>query len=406
MESNRLYISYFLNKRGSKGPHSVYMRITIAGKRESVHTGVSVHEKSWDAEKAKVKGSGDEAFSQNNLLATLKAKATEIYSSCLKKETTVTSAMVKAKLTTQDEGAETLMTLIRKHNEYVKKKVGIELAKSTLVKYETLRLKVQGYISSTYKKSDIILTDLNNAFLVGFELYLKTDGGIKHNTTIKYIQFLKRVLNYGISIDWLKNDPFRAFRCSFEVVNRGYLTSTELKTIQNKVFTTPRLTQVRDIFLFSCYTGLSYSDVKKLTAKEIVTGVDGELWIQTFRTKTKTRVPIPLLPQALSILSQYEQWRVDNSKTVMLPVVTNQKMNAYLKEIAALCDIEKNLTFHLARHTFATTITLSNGVPIETVSKLLGHTNIKTTQIYSKVVDTKISEDMLKLKGKLGNDVT
>ena len=379
------------------------MRITIAGKRESVHTGVSVHEKSWDSEKSRVRGNSDEAFSQNNLLATLKAKATEIYSASLKKEKSVTSAMVRAQLTTQDEGAETLISLIRKHNEYVKKKVGVELAKSTLVKYETLRLKVEGYVGNAYKKNDILLSDLNNAFLVGFELYLKTDGGIKHNTTIKYIQFLKRVLNYGISIDWLKNDPFRAFGCSFEVVNRGYLSSAELKAIEAKVFTTQRLTQVRDIFMFSCYTGLAYADVKKLTAKEIVTGVDGELWIQTFRTKTKTRVPIPLLPQALDILSRYDQWRIDNSKAVMLPVVTNQKMNAYLKEIAALCDIDKNLTFHLARHTFATTITLSNGVPIETVSKLLGHTNIKTTQIYSKVVDTKISNDMLVLRGKLGD---
>lgn len=185
MESNRLFISFFLYKRGEKGMNSVYMRITIAGKRESVHTGVVVHEKLWDSEKSRVRGNSDDAFSQNNLLAALKAKATEIYTACLKQDRPVASAIVKAKLTTQDEGAETLMILIRKHNEYVKKKVGVELAKSTLVKYETLCLKVQGDINSAYKKNDIILTDLNNAFLVGFELYLKTDGGIKHNTTIK-----------------------------------------------------------------------------------------------------------------------------------------------------------------------------------------------------------------------------
>ena len=240
---------------------------------------------------------------------------------------------------------------------------------------------------------------VNRGFLMGFELYLKADEHIGHNTALKYIQFLKRVINYGIGMEWLKHDPFKAFKCTLHQVIRECLTQEEIDSIQAKEFVSERLGNVRDIFVFSCYTGLAYADVKKLKLSEIVKGIDGKLWIQTYRAKTNTRVPIPLLPQALALVEKYKN-RTD-AKGLVFPTPSNQKMNAYLKEIADVCDITKKLTFHIARHSFATSITLSNGVPIETVSKMLGHTNIKTTQIYSKVVDFKISGDMARLGEKL-----
>ncbi len=398
---NRLYISYFLHKESAATQkRTIYISITVAGKRERVNTGVSVRDAHWDAAKCRIKNQDEAAFTNNKLLAALNTKVTEIYTDSLKQNLPVSAKMIREKLRNPGETSEYLLRLIQLHNDYVKRKVGIEVSKATYTKYCTLQLKVKAFIRKEYKSNDIALDQLNKGFLMGFELYLKADEHIGHNTAIKYIQFLKRVINYGIGMEWLKFDPFKAFKCSLHQVVRECLTQEEIDAIRTKEFPTQRLNHVRDIFIFSCYTGLAYADVKKLKHGEIAKGIDGKLWIQTFRAKTNTRVPIPLLPHALALVKQYTDGVADPSSSVF-PVPSNQKMNSYLKEIADVCGITKQLTFHIARHSFATTVTLSNGVPIETVSKMLGHTNIKTTQIYSKVVDFKISGDMELLGAKL-----
>lgn len=400
---NRLHISFYINtQRGSNDRYPIYMRITIAGKREAVNLGITTTKQNWDSAKAVIKGKSEEAFNANKLLSTYRAKATDIYAECLKQDLPITSQLIKGKLVNPTEKAEYLIRLLHHHNAYVKRRVGIEVRKATYTKYETLLLKVKGFLRKQYRASDIALDQLNKGFLMGFELYLKADEHIGHNTAIKYIQFLKRVINYGIGMEWLKHDPFKAFKCTLQPVIRECLTQEEITLIQYKELVSARLTQVRDVFVFSCYTGLAYADVKKLRHGEITKGIDGKLWIQTYRTKTNTRVPIPLLPQALALIERYRA-KANPDNAYVFPVPSNQKMNAYLKEIADVCGITKKLTFHIARHSFATSITLSNGVPIETVSKMLGHTNIKTTQIYSKVVDTKISGDMAALDAKLTN---
>lgn len=400
MDSNRLFISFYLNKQRSiKGVCPIYMRITIGGKRETINTGLDVHLQSWDSSKARIKGSSQEVLTKNSLLSAQKTKAIEVYTECLKQNLPLNSHLIKAKLTSQGEKTEFLIRLLHLHNEYVKRRVGIEVSKATFTKYETLLLKVQGFLRKQYKAGDIALDQLNKAFLMGFELYLKADEHIGHNTAIKYIQFLKRVINYGIGMEWLKHDPFKAFKCTLQPVIRECLTQAEIDTIQYKGLVSARLENVRDIFVFSCYTGLAYADVRKLRHSEIVKGIDSKKWIQTYRAKTQTRVPIPLLPVAAALVEKYSSFK--SPKGLIFPVLSNQKMNSYLKEIADVCGITKKLTFHIARHSFATTITLSNGVPIETVSKMLGHTNIKTTQIYSKVVDLKISGDMQLLSERL-----
>lgn len=400
MDTNRLFISFYLNKqRADNGQCPIYLRITIMGRRESINTGVTASIQQWDAAKSRIKGSTEEILTKNNLLSALWTKAMDIYTESVKHKLPITSDVLKAKMVSPSEKSEYLIRLIELHNAYVKKKIGIEVTKATHTKYETLLLKVQGYLKKQYKSNDMPLDQLNKGFAMGFELYLKADEGIGHNTAIKYIQFLKRVINYGIGMEWLKHDPFKAFKCTLHNVVRECLTQEDIDAIQGKKLSNNRLAAVRDIFVFSCYTGLAYADVKKLKHSEIVKGIDGSLWIQTFRAKTNTRVPIPLLPQALVLVEKYSMQKVPNG--LVFPVLSNQKMNAYLKEIADLCNISKKLTFHIARHTFATTVTLSNGVPIETVSKMLGHTNIKTTQIYSKVVDLKISGDMQALSQRL-----
>ena len=204
-------------------------------------------------------------------------------------------------------------------------------------------------------------------------------------------------------------DPFIKFKLEFEKKERGFLTQDELQRIEQKALPIVRLDQTRDIFIFSCYTELSYAEVYDLTSDHIVTGLDGKLWIQGRRRKSKEWFKVPVLPQAKAIVEKYQAHPLAQANGKVLPVYTNQKTNAYLKEIAILCEVEKNLTYHLARHTFATTVTLSNGVPIESVSKMLGHTSLRTTgrrpgQVYAKVVEQKLSEDMGRLEDKLNGN--
>lgn len=206
-----------------------------------------------------------------------------------------------------------------------------------------------------------------------------------------------------MKIEWIEKNPFRNFTPKFDRVERDFLTEAELTKIKEKDFG-KRLEQVRDIFIFSCYTGLSFIDVANLSEENIIIGMDGEKWISTHRQKTFNKVFLPLLPQAEAILEKYKDNPQAQHRGVLLPAASNQKTNAYLKEIADLCEIKKKLTFHIARHTFATTVTLTNGVPIETVSKMLGHTKLATTQIYAKVVENKIGTDMAALKKRLSNN--
>jgi site-specific recombinase XerD len=214
------------------------------------------------------------------------------------------------------------------------------------------------------------------------------------------MDYLKKIMNQCIAKRWVERSPFIGFKMSKNETHMAFLNEPELLLIAEKKIAIKRLEQVRDIFLFSCYTGLAYCDVAKLTKANVVIGVDGDKWISTNRAKTNTASKIPLLPISNSIVNKYADHPVTSQSGKLLPVMSNQRMNSYLKELADLCGITKELTFHSARHTFATTVTLTNGVPIETVSKMLGHKSLKTTQHYAKIVDKKVSEDMRALKTK------
>lgn len=215
------------------------------------------------------------------------------------------------------------------------------------------------------------------------------------------IKKLKKIVRYCIANDWLDKDPFRSYKISIKETHRNFLLKNELQTLADKKISIVRLDQVRDIFLFSCFTGLTYSDIAFLTEKDISVGIDGEKWIFTTRTKTGTPSRIPLLPIARIILDKYSNKPEMKNAGSLLPKLSNQRLNSYLKEISDICGFAKELTFHCARHTFATTVTLANGVPIETISKMLGHKNLRTTQLYAKVMDNKVSNDMKVLKEKL-----
>jgi len=221
------------------------------------------------------------------------------------------------------------------------------------------------------------------------------------NTIMKHIERLRKVVNLAIKNEWLDKDPFMKFKPLFQKKEREFITASELSIIESREFEISRLEQVKDMFIFSCYTGLAYIDLMKLTPHDIIKGFDGKLWISTTRKKTNVPVKVPLLNKPLELIEKYKNHPVACHYGTLFPPISNQRMNLYLKELADVCRITKPLTFHIARHTFATTVTLTNGVPIETVSKLLGHTSIRTTQIYAKVIEQKVGTDIDKLREKL-----
>lgn len=294
-----------------------------------------------------------------------------------------------------------VLNIFQDHNDKVEKLVGKDFAPGTLERYKTARKHIEDYIVQEYNIKDISVKEVDHQFITGFEYYLKTTRNCAHNSAIKYITNFKKIIRIAYANDQISNDPLIHWKAKLKIVDREFLTENELQKLIDKEFSISRLEQVKGIFIFCCFTGLAYADVKKLSKINLVSGITGEQWIKINRSKTDTRSNIPLLTIPLAILQKYADSNDLSETGFLLPVLSNQKMNAYLKEITDLCNINKNLTFHLARHTFATTVTLTNGVPMESVSKMLGHKSLKTTQHYAKIIDMKVSDDMKSLRSKL-----
>jgi site-specific recombinase XerD len=312
----------------------------------------------------------------------------------------ITSHAIKARYLKEDQQNHSVNDIIKYHNEDM---VG-KLKWGTQKNYFTTQRYINEFIMEKYNVSDFFLKQLDFNFILKFEKFLRDYSPLDHqkpignNTVMKHIERFRKMVILAHKLEWIKRDPFMKFEAKFDKVERGYLTQLELQKIGDKHFSISRLQLVKDLFIFSCFTGLSYIDVINLNNDNINYGIDGELWIIMKREKTNNPLRIPILPKALRLISKYKKDPKSLANGTIFPKLSNQKLNLALKEIADLCEIKKNITFHLARHTFATTVTLSNGVPIETVSKLLGHSRISTTQIYAKVVEKKVSEDMQKLK--------
>ena len=394
------------NKASASGTLPIYLRITIDGKRTEISTKRTIEIKKWSVEANKAIGRTEDIRELNAYLDSLVSKVYQCQRDLIQDNKEVTTETLKNKFLGIEEKQVTLINLFKDHNKQVERLIGNGYSAGTLERYKTVCKHLQEFMKHTYNVSDYRLNKINHKFITDFEFYLKSERECAHNSTIKYIKNFKKIVRIAIANDWIVKDPFLNYKVQLKEVKREFLSEEEMQTMLEKDLHTHRLELVRDIFIFCCYTGLAYSDVKKLSKDSIVIGIDGEKWIKTNRTKTGTRSSIPLLPPALKILKKYENSPLSVSKGVLLPVLSNQKSNAYLKEIADLCGIKKNLTTHLARHTFATTVTLSNGVGIESVSKMLGHTSIKTTQHYAKILDSKVSDDMAILKQKFINQST
>ncbi|TPG37765.1 site-specific integrase [Flavobacterium pectinovorum] len=386
-----------------QGSAPICARVTVNGKRTEISVKRSVKAAEWDERKGMAKGNRKEITELNIFLNQFKAKIINTYQQMLLNDAAIDGPAIRDRVMGTDNTTPTLMALMEYHNEQQRHK----LAQGTMKNYHTTQRYLKIFLREKLYRNDIALSQLKYKFILDFERYLFNyvpkdhQKPLNNNGIMKHIERLRKMINMAVKLDWLAKDPFASFKKHFDKVERHSLNGKELTALTNKEFPIERLRHVRDMFLFSCYTGLSYIELAELTPNKIVTGIDGGLWISTSRAKTDTGVRVPLLPQATDLMEIYrDDPRALNNGTVF-PVISNQRMNGYLKEIADISGITKTLTFHIARHTFATTVTLSNGVPIESVSKMLGHTSIRTTQIYAKVVEQKLSEDMHKLEQRM-----
>ena len=407
MKQQQLAILFWISRNRIKnGKAPLWVRITISGERKeiSVQREVSIIE--WDPKSQTITSRSREAKEINDHLTIIKGKLLSCQSKLEARGEIVTVQKLKDEYDGVVEKPRMIIPIFKQHNEDIKCLIGNGYARGTWIKFCTLLRHLEDFLLSKHNEKDINIKSINREFLYDFELYLRSQKKIDLNTTAKYLQGFKKILTSCVNMDWLAKNPFAGYKFKTKIVDREILSENELKTIHEKTFLTERLNIVKDIFLFSCYTGLAYIDVFNLNSNNITTSIDGKKWIYTNRQKTNIASHIPILPPALAILEKYASYPdIANNKRA-LPVLSNQKMNAYLKEIASCCGITKELTFHMARHTFATTVTMSNGVPIESISKMLGHTRLQTTQHYAKILDSKVSADMQGLFNKYNDSST
>ncbi|SDX73841.1 site-specific integrase [Flavobacterium degerlachei] len=388
------------SKVNNDGICPIYVRGTVQSKRFEFSSNKFVNPEKWSNEGSKVKGTNEETRSINSHLEYLKSKILEAEKKLYKKDIIITSENLKNEIFDLHDSKRMLIPIFKDHNNKIKELVGKEYAPGTLERYTTSLKHTLEFLKWKYNISDIEITKIDHAFITDYEFYLRSERKCANNTAVKYIKNFHKIINQWMANGWLNKDPFSNYKAKVKEVVREFLSESEIEQMINKEFVSERLELVRDIFVFSYFTGLAYIDVKQLTLDNIALGIDGNKWIFKNRQKTDTASKIPLLPMAQEIIDKYAEHPVCKNENRLLPILTNQKMNAYLKEIADVCEIKKELTFHIARHTFATTVTLSNSVPLETISKMLGHTSLKTTQHYAKVLDKKVGEDMKILRDK------
>lgn len=392
----QILVSFLARKTLKKknGMIPVYCRIRYDNRIAQFNTKIDVFGANWDSQTTRVIGNNSKSV--NIQLEKIRIDIIKKYELLYKTNIIITAKTILDLYKNNSLLMDGIMNVFKQHNKNMKSLIGIEYSKGSYKNYITTIKHLKNYIKTKFNTDDISLNKLNYDFVYNFSHYILLNTKCTHNGMMKHIQRLKKITNFCIKNNYITNDPFISFKIKFKKSNRVYINNEELYTLKN-IKLNKSLNKIRDIFLFACYTGLSYIDLYNLNIKNIQIGDDNLKWIFIKRHKTDIPSNVPILPPALVILNKY---KTQNNINGIFPMISNQKTNIALKEIACLCNFNKKLTFHCARHTFATTITLTNGVPIETVSKMLGHNNIKTTQIYARVIDSKISADMMKLRQK------
>ena len=399
-------LTFYINRTRERknGECPVMLRINLNGDRLALQVKRYILPENWDQSRYVMKGRTEEARVFNNYLEAVRLKAHKKYNELLSYTDDVTPQMLRdAILGVNSAKTRQIIDIWEGHVSNLKKLIGKENSYATYQKYNTAKNHFQAFLQKQYHIDDVSIKAVDYQMIQQYGIYLKTEKGCSFNTATKFLQNLKTITSISIRSGWLVKDPFNGISLTLKEVDRPYLSFEELQRLIefNSVF--DRLNRVRDFFVFSCYTGLAYIDVKKLKRAEIEGNDEMGFWIRTRRQKTGGRANIPLLDIPMSIIRNYCQLELLDAEDSILPILSNQKMNAYLKELADLCNIQKQLSYHVARHTFATTVTMMNGVPIESIAKMLGHKNIRTTQHYARIVDAKIGNDMNELASKIGS---
>lgn len=406
--SQNYSLHFFLKKPRNyvDGPKFIYMRITVNNSiTKEASVGRMCEPKDWISSVNRAKGTSESARTLNSYLDAIDRQIEQIHTNQKKMSFEISAEAIMNTYLGKEEHPKSLMKIFADHNQKMELSIGKGFKANTLKGYKTSVIHLTDYLQKDYRARDIDVKKIDHAFIIGYEFYLRTEKEISAISVAKYMKHFRKIVNLCLAHRWIEHNPFVFYKNKAKAKDKEFISREELSKITKKEFGIERLDRVKDIFLFSCYTGLSYSDVKKLTRSEIKKGNDGKLWIFTNREKNEIASNIPLLPIPKKLMDKYHDHPDCKIKGLVLPVLSNQKMNSYLKEIADQCGITGKLTFHIARHTFATTVTLSNNVPIETVSKMLGHKDLKTTQHYAKVLDIKVSKDMMNLEKKLMREI-
>ena len=390
--------------RTVRGKSPIYARISVNKTKCELALKCHISKEDWNSVRGVAKPGNEELKLLNSYLEEVRGKLVKQYRALHITDTLLTAESVKDAYLGVNENKRkyTLLWVVAEHNLIMEK----ALKHGTMKNYTTTEKYLKAFIAQRFNSADIFLSKLNYEFISGFEFYvrsnaIKENDPCTNNGTMKHMERLKKMVNWAVKNEWLDKNPFTNFQLKFNRHERECLNELELTAIKARDIENPIMQTVRDLFVFSCYTGLAYIDLIDLKPQEIVTNVSGIRWIKTAREKSGVVVNIPLLEEALNVLDKYSNDKRSIVRESVFPYISNQEMNRSLKLIAEVCGIKKHLTFHLARHTFATTVTLMNGVPIETISKMLGHTKLSTTMIYARISHTKIGMDMELLQNKL-----
>jgi len=409
--SNTFGVHFALRaNRSSKGKYPIYARIVINGTRCELALKSCLTKEDWEKIQYNSKNKSKDLKELASYFEEVRGKLARHYRELLLNNQEATAKKVKDAYLGLSETAKkkdyTLLWAVNEHNC----KMNTMLKAGTMKNYHTTAKYLKAFIGKKYRTDDVYLKELNYSFISNFEHFvmsnsIKENDPCTNNGTMKHIERLKKIVAWAGKNEWIEKNPFINFHLKFDRHERECLNETELSVIKSYDFENPMLQKIRDLFIFSCYTGLAYIDLVTLKQHHLVRSVDGVTWIKNSREKTGVAVNVPLLEPALIIADKFSKEERAFVRDTVFPKISNQEMNRSLKVIAEICGIKKYLTFHLARHTFATTVTLMNGVPIETISKMLGHTKLSTTMIYAKVNQSKIGSDMELLQSKLNDDI-
>lgn len=409
MERNTFSVMFFIRRKQLRKnlEAPVFLRITVNGERADVATKRTIVPDQWISTKGCAKPGTQSGKELNQFLEQLRIQVYKCHQDLLARNLSVSALSLKFAYLNGigEEEVHSLMDLYREHNANLKFMIDKGVSRATFIRHETSRRNLERFLHDVYERKDIRLKEINYVFVKDYEAYMRTERGCNNNSTVKYIMNFGKIVKEAMNRGWLHVDPFRSIKFHLEEVDKPFLSQPELHIIMTKEFPIRRIAQVRDVFVFCCFTGLAFIDVKTLTPGNIEVGADGNHWIRKQRNKSKQWAHIPLLPVPRIIIEQYKLNAECQKKGVLLPVLSNQKMNAYLKEIADLCGIQKNLTTHSARHTFATTVTLANKISMESVSKMLGHSSLNMTRRYARILDSTIGQEMSQLAEKLNNQL-